>query len=95
MTYAMILLFHAERKSIILDDALMHAIRAVKLCPENRSYYYNVACVYSLKEMKKEMLKQLKEVIDLDSKHKKMAREDEDFTKYRDDPDFIILTKSE
>ncbi len=92
---ALIFFFHAKQESSILDDALMHGKKVLELDPNEKNIYYNIACVYSLKEMKNEMLKSLKEVIEFDSKHKKMAREDKDFEKYREDPDFIALTKED
>lgn len=92
LTYALTLLFSAERKLAILDDALMHAKKALECRPERRDYCYNIACVYALKEIKQEMLAYLKDAIEFDSKHMNMAREDNDFATYFDDPDFVTLT---
>jgi tetratricopeptide (TPR) repeat protein len=95
LTYALTLLFSAERDSAVLDDALVHAKKALECRPERKDYCYNLACVYSLKEMRSEMLEALEQAICFDSKHKMMAREDEDFTKYHKDPIFIALTKGD
>lgn len=79
----------------LLKDARAMALKAVELAPEDKDNYYNVACVESVLENKTEMLKTLKIAIEYDTKFKKMAREDKDFEKHWDDPDFIALTKED
>lgn len=79
----------------LLKDARAHALKALEIAPERKEYNYNLACAESLLENKTEMLKALEIAIEYDTKHKKKAREDKDFEKYRGDPDFIALTKED
>jgi tetratricopeptide (TPR) repeat protein len=76
-----------------LLEAKELAKKVIELNPENKSHYYNLACSESLLEEKNEMLKHLKIAIDYDAEYKEIAREDKDFEKYWDDPDFKALTK--
>lgn len=92
---ALIYLFHALKKPAILDDALKHGYTVIELDPHDKNIYYNIACAYSLKEMKAQMMDALEKVIESDSAHKKLAREDRDLAKYHDDPDFITLTEED
>jgi tetratricopeptide (TPR) repeat protein len=79
----------------LLKDARGHALKALEIAPEWKDRNYNLACAESLLENKPEMLKALKIAIEYDAEHKKMAREDKDFEKYWEDPDFIALTKED
>jgi len=69
----------------------MHGYRSLKLDPEDKNIYYNIASAYSLKEIKIEMIEALEKAIDFDCKHRKIAGNDRDFAMYKDDPDFIAL----
>lgn len=90
---ALIFLFHAKQEPTILDEALMHGKKVIELDPEDKNIHYNIACAYSLKKNKIEMLKSLKIVFEFDSKYKTMARDDNDFENFMNDPDFIAITE--
>ena len=79
----------------LLNDARGYALKALEIAPERKDRNFNLACAESLLENKTEMLKALKIAIEYDPELKKAARDDVDFAKYRDDPDFIALTKED
>ena len=75
------------------EEAIKCYDKAIEIKPDNPSAWYNKACTYSRLTNNIEMLKHLKRAIELDNKYKEMAKTDEDFKKYRDDPDFMELVK--
>jgi tetratricopeptide (TPR) repeat protein len=75
------------------DEALKAFEKAIELSPDYDSAWFNKACAYSLKEDKKNMLDSLSKAIELNSKNKEDAKTDEDFKKYRKDPDFKKLVE--
>ena len=79
----------------LFKDARAHTLKALEIAPERKDRNFNLACTESLLENKAEMLKALKVAIEYDPKLKKDARDDVDFEKYWDDPDFIALTKED
>ena len=68
------------------DEAVVDYSRSLELRPDDPGALYNRACVYSLTSQLKESLNDLKEAVSRDPKHRKMAREDEDFDNLRADP---------
>jgi tetratricopeptide (TPR) repeat protein len=86
-------MYGATKKKRWLVLAIEKCQRALAVAPEIRDANYNIACAYALLGESEKMLMNLKEAIDYDSKYKEMAREDDDFKAYWDDPDFIALTK--
>jgi len=92
---SLVRLYDATGDKSALHQAVEKCNRALELAPDRKDYYYNLACAQALLGKKEEMLSALKEAITFDPKHKKMAREDEDFKAYWDDPDFRALTDEE
>jgi|GEM_PF-5302455 len=74
------------------DQALECYKKVIELSPSFVNAYYNLACVYSLSGQKQDMLINLKKSISLDSNNKLSAKEDHDFERFWNDPDFISLT---
>jgi tetratricopeptide (TPR) repeat protein len=59
----------------------------------NPTYWYNLACVYSLKNNKEKALEYLKKAIELNPKLKEEAKKDQNFKNLWDDEDFKKLTQ--
>jgi|GEM_PF-672570 len=79
------------------EDAGISAMsKAIELEPEDPRFYYNRACAYSILRKKAEMLNDLEESIRFgDEEYRELAKTDDDFTPYRDDPDFRRLVYPE
>jgi len=70
------------------DEAFIACDKAISIKPGFPNVWYNRACLYSLKEDKKNALSDLSRAIELDAKYKEEAKKDEDFKKFWDDEDF-------
>ncbi|MFP4527027.1 MAG: tetratricopeptide repeat protein, partial [Candidatus Kapaibacterium sp.] len=82
-----------HHKNNELQQALDCYNEIIKRNPKtNLNAFYNRSCTYALLNNKSLMIEDLKKAIDINPKAKIEARTDEDFQKYRDDPDFIELT---
>jgi tetratricopeptide (TPR) repeat protein len=81
----------------LLEQALEYCEIAITIDSKSGSAHYNKACVWALLENKQKMLESLAAAIKLETELKKYAcvDKDKDFEKYRDDPDFIALTKED
>jgi len=89
-------LYRATGDRSALERAVAKSRCALEIAPDRKDHCYNLACALSLLGRKDDMLAALKEAIDHEPEHNKsMAREDEDFRAYWDDPDFIALTKED
>lgn len=67
--------------------------RAIELDSEGLDAYFNLAWVYSMLKNKSEMLRYLKITINKNPNYIELAKTQEAFKEYWDDPDFIKLTK--
>jgi tetratricopeptide (TPR) repeat protein len=86
-------MYRATGDRSFLERAVARSRRALQIAPDRKDHCYNLACALALLEKKSDMLAALKEAIDHEPEHNKgMAREDEDFKAYWDDPDFMALT---
>ncbi|MBD3350198.1 MAG: tetratricopeptide repeat protein [Candidatus Lokiarchaeota archaeon] len=65
------------------------------LNPDNTSYAYNLACLFSKKRQKNTMLDWLKTAISLNNEYKQLAARDKDFIDYWNDSDFQSLVGSQ
>ena len=67
---------------------------ALNLYPQNDMALYNKACAYALQKNKTEALALLKECLkhDWEKKFCTQAMEDQDFSNYWSDPDFLAIT---
>jgi len=92
---ALLKLYHVRKDNLLLQEALAMSKKVLEMDPEVGAHHYNLACTYALLGNKAEMLSALKQAVEYDRKGRKIAREDKDFEKYWDDPDFISLTKEE
>jgi tetratricopeptide (TPR) repeat protein len=88
-------LYHIEKNSTLLDEGLKYSKKALEVDPENRAINYNIACIYSLMQKSEEMLVALKKAIEHASYYRSVARDDEDFKNYLNNPKFIALTKEQ
>jgi tetratricopeptide (TPR) repeat protein len=70
------------------DEALKACDRAIELKPDDAVAWYNRACAYSLKSDKGNALRDLSKAVELDAKHKEVAKKDEDFKNLWDDEYF-------
>jgi len=75
------------------DQAIAHFEQGMKAGLEPATGLYNIACTFSQKKDKSNMLKYLKESIELDIYFKGQAASDDDFIAYRQDADFLALIK--
>ncbi len=75
------------------DQAIAHFEKGIEIGLEPATGIYNIACTFSRKKDKNKMLKYLEESIELDPYFKGQAASDDDFTAYRQDPDFMALIK--
>jgi len=92
-SYNLVKLGHLKKDDSYFKRALEKAGRAIR---SNKNYdvaWYNKACAHSLLEDKNNTLESLKRAIELDSKYKKMAKEDEDFKWLWEDEDFKKLVE--
>ncbi|HAS47319.1 MAG TPA: hypothetical protein DCS93_42980 [Microscillaceae bacterium] len=75
------------------DQAVAHFEQGMQAGLEPATGLYNIACTFSQKRDKSNMLKYLKESIELDAYFKEQAASDDDFNAYRQDDDFLALIK--
>ena len=74
-----------------LEEAITSYDNALKFKPDDANAYYNKACAYALQKNISLTIGNLKQAINLDSKHLEMAKTDTDFDKIRNDSRFIDL----
>jgi Flp pilus assembly protein TadD len=74
------------------DDAISAANKGLELAPNNPTFIYNRACIFSLKGDKTSALADLKKAISINPSFKEYARKDEDFKSLWDDEDFKNLS---
>lgn len=67
--------------------------RALALEPDDPTVLFNLACTFSLARRRDEMLDALARAIAADPDQRADAREDDDFKRYRKDPEFVRLTR--
>ncbi len=77
------------------DEAIKANNKVLKLKPDFAQGWYNRACIYSIKEEKKDALSDLAKAIEIDVAYKNMAKEEVDFNNLREDEKFQILTKED
>ena len=77
------------------EDELEAYEKAIELDPNYALAWYNKACAHSQLGQKAELLDSLKKAIELSPNNKEMAKIDDDFEPYRDDPDFRDLVFGE
>ena len=75
------------------DQAITHFEQGMKVGLEPSTGFYNIACTFSRKKDKSNMLKYLKDCIELDDYFKGQAASDDDFATYWEDSDFKALIK--
>lgn len=73
------------------DDAFIAYEKSLEIKPEAPSTLFNLACLFSIKNDKEQMLDYLKRAIVKDPIFKAKAKIDEDFEKFLDDGDFKKL----
>ncbi len=73
------------------NKAIEYHKKAIESKPDFTNIWYNTACTYALLGNKPELLNYLAEAINRDDYYISIAQTDEDFSKFRDDPDFIKL----
>jgi tetratricopeptide (TPR) repeat protein len=82
---------------LMLIDAHGAAIdcykKVIEINPKDYFAYYNIAYVYKKMNLKEAVIEYLKKTVEINNGMKKFARSDPAFEEYRDDPDFIELTK--
>jgi tetratricopeptide (TPR) repeat protein len=59
--------------------------------PESASIHYNLACLEAVADQREAALDELRQAIDLDPRAANWARDDEDFSSLRGDPEFDTL----
>ena len=91
----LIRMYVATQNQEFLNQALEKSRTALNDAPDRKDYNYHIACALALMKKKEEMLAALREAVEYDVEHKKLAREDEDFKAYWDDPDFKALVGEE
>jgi len=80
-----------KRNSRGRDKALISAKRAIVLRPNRADEYYNLACVYALRNDKKNAITNLGVAIRLDNRFRGEIKENEDLKNLRDDETFKKL----
>ncbi len=77
------------------DEAIQNCEVALKVDPNSALVYFNKACAYSLMGEKDKMLPDLSKAIELDAGKRDEAKDETDFDRYREDPDFRRLVYPE
>lgn len=78
----------------LLYEALDYALKAAAQTPNRGGPLYNIACYQALLGLgRDEVLKNLKQAIQLNPKLREDARGDDDFVSLKEDPEFKELTK--
>jgi Flp pilus assembly protein TadD/uncharacterized caspase-like protein len=77
-----------------LDEAETNINKATELNPNDYDSWYNLACIYSLRNKKEKALEYLEKSIQCGLDNKKRIEEEADFAKIRETKEFIKLLKS-
>ena len=77
-----------------LDKALTEFQQVTAIDPENASGYYNLACLYSLKNEPQLAIESLQKVIDLDKSFIEFSKTDPDLENIRQTPEYQQLINS-
>lgn len=74
-----------------LDEGREFANKAIEISPDYPGGWYNLACYYSIKGDKENMLSNLRKSFELDDSYIEKAKKDKDFEKFWEDNDFREL----
>lgn len=90
---ALATMYKISKNEDFLESAIEKFEKLLEIDPKSGDSHYGIACVRSLQGQKENMLIALEKAINLDSKYKSMALEDDDFSAYKKDAKFLELVK--
>jgi tetratricopeptide (TPR) repeat protein len=93
--FALLTLHAVTKDKKHFDDAIVKIEESLKFDPQYAPARLSLAEVHGYAGDRERMIEPLKKAISLDAKQKKLARESKFLKAFRDDPEFIALTKED